>query len=53
MIETIISGIAIATSVGVGAGVYYKLGTLSEKVDFIYNNIDICLKFKNGKKYRK
>ncbi len=46
MMELIISVIALATSTGVGAGVWYKLGKLDTKVDFIYRNVDVCMKFK-------
>lgn len=52
MIEAILSGIALFSAVGVGAGVYYKLGVLTEKINFIYDHIDVCIKFSNngGKK---
>jgi hypothetical protein len=53
MIETIVSGVAIATSVGIGAGVWYKLGKLETKVDFIYKNVDVAMTWANGACKRK
>ena len=50
MLETILSCIAVFTSLGVGAGVWYKLGRLDTKIDFIYKNVNIVVDWKNGKK---
>jgi len=50
MLETILSCIAVFTSVGVGAGIWYKLGRLDTKIDFIYNNVNIAVDWKNGSK---
>jgi hypothetical protein len=46
MIELALAGMALATSTGVGAAVWYKLGKVESKVDFIYKNIDVCMEFK-------
>jgi len=46
MIETVISAAAIFASVGVGAGVYYKLGRVEQKLEFLYQNCDIKITFK-------
>jgi hypothetical protein len=53
MIETIVSGASIATCVGIGAGVWYKLGKLESKVDFIYKHINVAIDWANGCKKRK
>ena len=48
MIETILSLIAAFTSLSIGAGVWYKLGKLCTKIDFIYENVNIVVDWKNG-----
>ena len=32
----------------IGAGVWYKLGKLDTKIDFIYKNVNIVVDWKNG-----
>ena len=46
MLETIVSCTAIFASVGVGAGLYYKLGRMEQKLEFLYENCDIQITFK-------
>lgn len=46
MIDTIVTICSIFASVGIGAGVYYKLGRLSQKLEFLYENCDIRVTFK-------
>lgn len=46
MMETIVSAAAIFASVGVGAGVYYKLGRVEQKLEFLYENCDIAITFR-------
>ena len=48
MFEIICSLIAVFTSLSIGAGVWYKLGKLDTKIDFIYNNVNIVVDWKNG-----
>jgi len=50
MIETIeLLGI-VAINVGALSALYYKMGRLEGKVDFIYDNIRTVVSFKHGKK---
>ena len=44
--DQIINIISILGMVGIGAGLWYKLGKLEEKVDFIYQACNIELSFK-------
>ena len=44
--ETIVSAVSIFGVVGVGAGLYYKLGRLEQKLEFLYENCDINITFK-------
>jgi hypothetical protein len=53
MIETIVSGMSIVTCAGIGVGVWYKLGKLENKVDFIYKNVNVAMSWANGKTKRK
>lgn len=46
MIETIIAMSGFVTSIGIGAGVYYKLGRIEQKLNFLYDNIDMQVTFK-------
>lgn len=46
MIDTVVSMTGIIVSIGVGAGVYYKLGRISQKLDFLYENCDIHITFR-------
>jgi hypothetical protein len=46
MMETIVSAVSIFGVVGVGAGLYYKLGRLEQKLEFLYENCDINITFK-------
>jgi hypothetical protein len=46
MIDTIVAMGGIIGSIGIGAGVYYKLGRLEQKMDFLYQNCDIKITFK-------
>ncbi len=46
MIETIVSAASIFGVVGVGAGLYYKLGRLEQKLEFLYENCDVTITFK-------
>ena len=48
MFEIICSFIAVFTSLSIGAGVWYKLGKLDTKIDFIYKNVNIVVDWKNG-----
>lgn len=50
MLDLVISCIALFTSASIGAGVWYKLGKLDTKIDFIYNNVNIAVNWKNGNK---
>lgn len=50
MIDTVLSIGAVAISAGIGAGVWYKMGKMESKIDFIYNNVTIAVDWKNGKK---
>lgn len=50
MIEDIIPLIGIFGTIGIGAGVYYKLGRLEEKLNFLYENCDINITFKKKEK---
>lgn len=47
MIETYLSGIALVTTVAVGGSIWYKLGKLEQKVNFIYKNINVAVKWSN------
>ena len=53
MMEAIVSMASLFSAVGVGAGVYYKLGRLEQKLDFLYNNCDIRIEFKKRDEPRK
>lgn len=53
MIDTVLSLGAVAISAGIGAGVWYKMGKIETKIDFIYNNVNIVVDWKNGKKPKK
>lgn len=53
MIETVLSLGAVAISAGIGAGVWYKMGKIETKIDFIYQNVNIVVDWKNGKMPRK
>jgi len=46
MIETVVAMTGVLASVGIGAGVYYKLGRLEQKLEFLYENCDIKITFK-------
>jgi hypothetical protein len=46
MIDTMVTMSSIFASVAIGAGVYYKLGRLTQKLDFLYENCDIQVTFK-------
>lgn len=46
MIDTIVAMSGIFASLGVGAGVYYKLGRVEQKLEFLYENCDIRVTFK-------
>lgn len=46
MLETIVSAISIFGVVGIGAGLYYKLGRIEQKLEFLYENFDITVAFK-------
>lgn len=46
MIETIVGMLGVFASIGIGAGVYYKLGKVEQKINFIYENCDITVTFK-------
>jgi len=48
MIETLLAGVGIATALGLSASVYYKLGKLETKVQFIYDNINIVVDWMNN-----
>lgn len=51
MIETAVAMAGIFSSVGIGAGLWYRMGKMEQKLDFIYTNCDITIKFKNGKRH--
>jgi len=53
MIETILGAAGIAMALGLSASVYYRLGKVEEKVDFIYNNIHIAVDWCNNTNKRK
>jgi len=50
MIDTLVAMAGIFGTVGIGAGVYYKLGRLEQKMDFLYQNCDIKITFKKNDK---
>lgn len=50
MIDTIVAMAGIFGTIGIGAGVYYKLGRLEQKLEFIYENCDISVTFKKKNK---
>ena len=45
MIDTLIAMGGIFASIGIGAGVYYKLGRVEQKIAFLYENCDIEIRF--------
>lgn len=50
MIDTILSLGALGVSGAIGAGVWYKMGKIETKIDFIYQNVNIVVDWKNGNK---
>jgi len=46
MIESVIAMAGVMASVGIGAGVYYKLGKVEQKINFLYENCDVTISFK-------
>jgi len=50
MWETVLASTGILSSVAIGAGVWYKLGKMESKLDFIYNNVNVAFNWKNGNK---
>jgi hypothetical protein len=50
MIDTIVGLSGIFASMAIGAGVYYKLGRVEQKLAFLYENCDIEVRFhsRNG-----
>ena len=48
MIETMLAGVGVATALGLSASVYYRLGKLETKVQFIYDNINIVVDWMNN-----
>jgi len=50
MLEEVIPLVGIFGTIGIGAGVYYKLGRLEEKLEFLYENCDIAITFKKREK---
>jgi len=46
MIDTFVAMAGIFGTVGIGAGVYYKLGRMEQKLEFLYQNCDINITFK-------
>jgi hypothetical protein len=47
MIDTIVGLSGIFASMAIGAGVYYKLGRVEQKLAFLYENCDIEVRFHN------
>ena len=47
MIDTIVGLCGIFSSMAIGAGVYYKLGRVEQKLAFLYENCDIEVRFHN------
>lgn len=45
MIDTVIAVSGIFASLGIGAGVYYKLGKVEQKIAFLYENCDVEIRF--------
>ena len=45
MIDTVVAMSGIFASIGIGAGVYYKLGRVEQKLAFLYENCDIQVRF--------
>ena len=45
MIDTLVAMGGIFASIGIGAGVYYKLGKVEQKIAFLYENCDIEIRF--------
>ena len=46
MLEEYLSLIGIFGTIGIGAGVYYKLGKVEQKIAFLYENCDIQITFR-------
>ena len=46
MFETMVAVAGMFASIGVGAGVYYKLGKVEAKINFLYENCDVTISFK-------
>jgi hypothetical protein len=46
MFEEWISLAGIFGTIGIGAGVYYKLGKVEQKIAFLYENCDIQITFR-------
>lgn len=50
MLETAISIGSLAVSGGIAAAVWYKIGKMEGKINFIYDNVHIAVDWKNGNK---
>ena len=50
MFNTILAASGIFSSLAIGAGVWYRLGKMENKVDFIYKHVNIAVNWKNGSK---
>jgi len=50
MLETILSACAVGITALIGGGVWYKIGKMEGKIDFIYKNVNIVVDWKNGRK---
>jgi len=48
MIETMLASVGVATALGLSASVYYRLGKLETKVQFIYDNINVVVDWMNN-----
>lgn len=45
MIETTLYGLSTAGLIGAIAGLYYKIGKLEQKMNLLYDNIDVVIKW--------
>jgi len=49
MLEEILTVVSIVGVIAMGGSIWYKMGKLEEKIDFIYEHINVCFSFKGCK----
>ena len=52
MMETLVALGGMGVSAGIAAGVYYRLGKVEQKLDFLFDHCDITVSFKNNKPHK-